>query len=114
MKAKKQTTYTTVNFDRQNPSLVLTRIRDKKQVTVFDIAKYPLKAWASGINRRPVDFDKLYCLDDTNELPEAFKLTDIKNGQNVVLIESRDEIFQKQLHLLLYELKCIRQAYRNC
>lgn len=113
MKAKKQTTYTTVNFDRQNPSLTITRIKDKKQVTVFDMGRLQFGQKFSGEKYwwRDVNMDKMYCLE--NELPEAFKLTDIKNGKEVKLIESRDEIFRKQLHLLLYELKCIRQAYFN-
>lgn len=107
------TTVTTVNFDRQYPSLTLTRLKDGKQVKVFDIAKYPLKAWQNTINLRPVAFDKLYCLDNPAELPEGFKLIDIKNGVKIKLIESTEEKIQHKLHLLLYELKCIRQAYFN-
>lgn len=48
MAKRKQTTYTTVNFDRQNPSLTITRIKDNKQVTVFDIAKFTLKRWTDN------------------------------------------------------------------
>lgn len=110
MAKRKQTTYTTVNFDRQNPSLTITRIKDNKQVTIFDIAKVPYTAFRNDYGfYRPLELDKKYCND--GDFTEGFKLTDIKNNKLVKLIETREEIINKQLFLLLYELKCIRQAY---
>lgn len=108
----KQKTNTTVNFDRQNPSLTITRIKDNKQVNIFDISKLNFgQKLSNQLTWRHVNVNRLFCTD--SEHPEAFKLTDIKNNVEVKLIETKEEIFNKKLFLLLYELKCIRQAYFN-
>lgn len=112
MPKRKQTTYTTVNFDRQNPSLTITRIKDNKQVIIFDIANIPYTSFRDDYGfYRPLEFDKRYC--DDEDFTEGFKLTDIREGKLIKLIQTRDEILKNKLFLLLYELKCIRQAHFN-
>jgi len=111
-KIKPIKSYTTVNFDRQNPSLIITRIKDGKQVILFDIANIPYTSFRDDYGfYRPLELDKRYCAD--GGFTEGFKLTDIREGKLVKLIQTRDEIIENQLFLLLYELKCIRQAYFN-
>jgi len=100
MSKRKQITYTTVNFDRHNPSLTITRIKDSKQVTIFDIAHLPYTSFRDDYGfYRPLELDKRYCAD--GDFTEGFKLTDIREGKLVKLVETRDEIIKNQLFLLL-------------
>jgi len=109
----KNKTYTIVNFDRQNPSLTIIK-KDKSffnEIDIFDIANFKFNKWSNCLFYRPLEFNKLYCND--GDFTDGFKLIDIRNDKLVKLIETRDDIIKNKLFLLLYELKCIRQAYFN-
>jgi hypothetical protein len=96
-KIKPIKSYTTVNFDRQKPLLVISKADNSKSIESFDQSSY-LQGW------RGVDY---------NVWRPQFRLSDVRGKRKVNLILTEREETIKQLNSLMLELRVIREAIFN-